>query len=514
MPLSDKKRQLLADRNEATKWVNWTHQHRLKRFKGEHAQLIKDMDDPMQVADLAYHYSLECDNITRNYYSPTIGQVYYWGGGENECGLPPDGEYATPTHLPQLHDAEIRQVSNGGSHMLALTRDGKVYSWGVDDDGQLGRPKSKEPLGTIDLPFIRQIAASNTSNCCLDVAGRVHMTGIVRTMDDAKCSPVVNGQCIKGARSGPVVLDLGQPVTRIASASGGNYFAAVLKDGYTIMTWGKFVYISQGLDLLTQDAGFGEMGELGRSADMANAKNGEYNLSSLVKKIETDEDGKEYSKFDLENAATYFLTPGRARYAGTIPFPKFRVIDIACGINHMMVIARGSNGRTKLYGTGGNIGGELGVGDQKPRHELTEVPDMDGCHRVAAGKCHTIILADCGHTLYGCGYNQEGQVGVGTPDDAKGTKTITKPMRIDIAGNFRPVFQSISAGDETSFAITMDGRLYSWGCGSSPVTGHATDAAGRSEGSICWPREVKDIPGTVLGVSGSSQATIGLFGSK
>jgi alpha-tubulin suppressor-like RCC1 family protein len=78
------------------------------------------------------------------------GSVYSWGWGPN---LGRDYGFNAIVTQPGLvtftpSDAVIVDVSAGGAHALALTSDGAVYSWGIDDDsfgaeqdgGRLGRP--------------------------------------------------------------------------------------------------------------------------------------------------------------------------------------------------------------------------------------------------------------------------------------------------------------------------------------------------------------------------------------
>lgn len=51
----------------------------------------------------------------------------------------------TSTHLterPRLgHSAclQVLQIACGGMHTVALTEDGQIFSWGVNDEGALGR---------------------------------------------------------------------------------------------------------------------------------------------------------------------------------------------------------------------------------------------------------------------------------------------------------------------------------------------------------------------------------------
>lgn len=54
-----------------------------------------------------------------------------------------------PSHRPCNHTLQILQVACGGMHTVVLTEDGQVYSWGVNDEGALGRPTGE--LGMIML---------------------------------------------------------------------------------------------------------------------------------------------------------------------------------------------------------------------------------------------------------------------------------------------------------------------------------------------------------------------------
>jgi regulator of chromosome condensation len=69
------------------------------------------------------------------------------GFGQDDCGqigyvLSKDEDKPT-TYLPfvikSLVRKDVRQISAGGVHSLAVTADGDAYSWGTDDDGTLGR---------------------------------------------------------------------------------------------------------------------------------------------------------------------------------------------------------------------------------------------------------------------------------------------------------------------------------------------------------------------------------------
>ena len=82
--------------------------------------------------------------------------VFVCGEGSNgELGLGTAKnviDVKRPRLNPLLSAAQVGvvQVACGGMHALALTHDGKVLSWGVNDGGALGRLTGKGPLQDLD----------------------------------------------------------------------------------------------------------------------------------------------------------------------------------------------------------------------------------------------------------------------------------------------------------------------------------------------------------------------------
>ena len=82
--------------------------------------------------------------------------VFVCGEGSNgELGLGTAKnviDVKRPRLNPLLSAASVGvvQVACGGMHGLALTRDGTVLSWGVNDGGALGRPTGEGPLQDLD----------------------------------------------------------------------------------------------------------------------------------------------------------------------------------------------------------------------------------------------------------------------------------------------------------------------------------------------------------------------------
>jgi hypothetical protein len=96
---------------------------------------------------------------------------------------------------------------------------------------------------------------------------------------------------------------------------------------------------------------------------------GNYNLSRLVKNFPEDQ--------SLKNMQCQFLTPKPAIYQAMARQEK-KVISVACGSNHLLVVARNVRCfKTRVYGAGGCWGGQLGLGPDAPDnlHELTLVSE-------------------------------------------------------------------------------------------------------------------------------------------
>ena len=82
--------------------------------------------------------------------------------------------------------------------------------------------------------------------------------------------------------------------------------------------------------------------------------------------------------------------------------------EIYCGYNHTLILKNDGT----LWGCGYNGSGELGLGDKTNRNTFTQVTtNADNVKSVYCGYYHTLILKNDG-TLWGCGQNSYGQLGL------------------------------------------------------------------------------------------------------
>ncbi|KAK1264296.1 hypothetical protein QJS04_geneDACA011896 [Acorus gramineus] len=83
------------------------------------------------------------------------GEVYAWGRGEHgRLGFGDDkSSKMVPQRVQLLDEADIVQVSCGGTHSVACTRDGRMFSFGRGDHGRLGYGKKVTTGHPMEVPI-------------------------------------------------------------------------------------------------------------------------------------------------------------------------------------------------------------------------------------------------------------------------------------------------------------------------------------------------------------------------
>ncbi len=115
------------------------------------------------------------------------GNVYAWGNNEyGQLGIDNGGiPLSAPTPVTELADKSIIAVAAGQRFSLALSENGRVYSFGLNDKLQLGYTLENNaacsaiPHVVSDLQnaFIAQISAGVASVSAIDVNGKVYLWG-------------------------------------------------------------------------------------------------------------------------------------------------------------------------------------------------------------------------------------------------------------------------------------------------------------------------------------------------
>ena len=133
----------------------------------------------------------------------------------------------------------------------------------------------------------------------------------------------------------------------------------------------------------------------------------------------------------------------------------------------------------QIFGWGENECGQLGSGFKSNRiikPQKIVFPSKEKIINISCGLRHTLVLLMNG-LLYGWGGNKNGQLGLNKEE------SVAKPELIEINKN-QEKFKYIYCYCNSSFAITTNGLLYSWGYNKEGILGQGNNH------NICIPRKV------------------------
>ncbi|MET0402400.1 MAG: chromosome condensation regulator RCC1 [Cystobacter sp.] len=155
------------------------------------------------------------------------------------------------------------------------------------------------------------------------------------------------------------------------------------------------------------------------------------------------------------------------------------VVGAALGTSHALVLLADGT----VLATGTNTAGQLGLGTTEATRALTPVPGLTDIIRVAVGTSHSVALRRDGTVLV-WGDNRDGQLGQGDLDSTP------HPEPLEVAHLGRVV--DLTAGRDHVLVLEAEGRMRSWGLGTSGQLGHGHSGMLGSRAQPVEVLEVKD----------------------
>ena len=161
-----------------------------------------------------------------------------FGAGSNqfgELGIGVNTTSQTSTVYVPVQVSKLDRVVDvvaGCSHALALTEDGGVFAWGLNDSGQIGNASTSNALAPTGVKFptgtvVTQIAAGCKHSLAIDSFGNVWAWG-------------ANGQGQTGNNSTSSTTKSPVKLSIVAQAiAGGGEFSLALKSDGSVWTWGS-----------------------------------------------------------------------------------------------------------------------------------------------------------------------------------------------------------------------------------------------------------------------------------
>ncbi len=370
------------------------------------------------------------------------GALYCWGSAEaGQVGTGTSGDgllVQQPTSV--LGATPVwSSLAAGGAHSCAV-RDGSLYCWGLNDNGQLGQ-------GSADVTPIAQPVRVGEDNTWAQVtAGWGHSCAIQRGGDLYCWGRNGRGEVGDGSlHDEPVPIHLGQGFASVNSSS--THSCAIDAAG-ALWCWGSNRYGELGVGVVPEKSAPTRIGNrLWQRIDA---------FASSVCGIRSDG-----SLWCWGEGSYGQLGLGAGIFSGS-PMPR----QVAPGSTWQSVSLGAWHGcgiledDGSLWCWGASFYGQLGNGDFSVDHgEPVPVATSAGpFSELSAGWDHTCAIANDG-ALYCWGDDYEGQIGDG-PNADPGVLMTALPSREATVAND---WLSVDAGDSFTCATKSDGTLWCWG---------------------------------------------------
>ena len=388
---------------------------------------------PMNVVGLASGAAAIAAGESHSCALTTNGGVKCWGMNDSgQLGDNSTTERLTPVDVSGLASG-VASIEAGARHTCALTTGGAVKCWGSNFWGQLGDNSTIYRFTPVDVAGLSSgvaaIAAGSAHTCALTTGGGVKCWGAGAL-----------GDGVVATRLAPVdVVGLASGVTAIAA---GDTHSCALTAGGGVKCWGQNIHGELGDGSVTTR--LTPVDVTGLASGIAAIAAGLWHTCALTTDGAVKCWGANTNGQLGNNSSANRLTPV------DVPGLASGVAAIAAGFEHNCALTTG--GGLKCWGY--NLSGQLGDGFTRNRLIPVDVQGIaSGVAAIAAGGMHTCALTTDGGVK--CwGRNLYGELG--------DNSTTMRPIPVDVLGLASGV-AAIAAGYGHNCALTTGGGVKCWG---------------------------------------------------
>jgi alpha-tubulin suppressor-like RCC1 family protein len=385
---------------------------------------------------------------------------------------------------------QLSSSSNPGifySHSVAFT-DTTTYTWGANTYGQLGNGDN-DPAENQYTPV--QVVGVNKVGFLTGIdgvsAGGTHILAFINNGNVYAWGNNGDGQLGNNsseATSTPVQVIKASDSTPlsgiIAVSAGGSHSLALRNDG-TVWAWGSNDDGKLGVTTSNNPQRTAVQVTLPTLATKVAAAGGGHSLALMNGKTVMSWGRNTSGQLGVNSSASPITTPGTV-VTGTGDLTN--VTDIAAGMSHSLFLL----GDGTVWACGYNHFGQLGVGagDTNNRNVAVQVAGLTGTAiQVAAGFDHSLALIEDAPgsgkgTVLAWGLNNYGQLGNGAPLTGEEVQQSTFPVQVKTndAGhpNLSGITKIVSIGNH-NLAVDGSGQLWSWGYNAYGALGVEDDDA-------------------------------------
>lgn len=168
-------------------------------------------------------------------------EVFSWGSGVNfQLGTGNSG-LQTPRRLDKLTDMDVTELAASKFHSMALSKDGRVLTWGWGVGGRLGHADEKLHAGNGAQIFPRVVRTLLSEKVISIAAAKHHALAVTSTGDVYSWGLNPDGRLgYTGANKQVTPKRIGAlKGVRVIHAAAANKHSAVVSDAGAVYTWGS-----------------------------------------------------------------------------------------------------------------------------------------------------------------------------------------------------------------------------------------------------------------------------------
>ncbi|EIE80946.1 hypothetical protein G6F46_006396 [Rhizopus delemar] len=169
------------------------------------------------------------------------GNLYTWGtyrGADGAFGFSPTlSQQSTPLLFSSLSKETIVDITTGTNHSLALSADGRLFTWGYGEQGQLGRrissrhPKDSLRCEPLSLKNVKLIGAGSYHSLAVTHDNQLYAWGLNNFRQCANSEePVIFS---------PTLVPLPESIGTIVAVDGGEHFTVIVNEAGEVFTFGR-----------------------------------------------------------------------------------------------------------------------------------------------------------------------------------------------------------------------------------------------------------------------------------
>ena len=399
----------------------------------------------------------------------------------------------TPIRADNRNQAYVQAASTGG-RVTAISRQGSIYGWSLDKQGQAGRPAR---IDTAAAPILE--SASLDGQALTLTRSNGSWQADMPARQPGQATILITGRQDGKPFTRSLRYTVSQPLTRAAEP--GSAFTARFdtgrgnpkpRDQQVSAPYGRVKRpspdpVREGFlfdGWFTGEVAYDFSRPVGKDLTLTAhwtpaGRNSTWSISP-----------NKGSQLGRESTT---ITPPDSVSRG-IRFSQISGSENDGSASYGFSLAVGSDGNA--YAWGDNSQGQLGNGTTTERHTPVMVPKPAGAPadftylQVSGGRYHSLALGSDGN-VYAWGNNQYGQLGNGTTNTSQKTpvrvKTPDRSTYPDLPEDF--TYVQVSAGELHSLALGSDGNVYAWGNNQYGQLGNGTTSSQKTPVRVKTPAD-------------------------